>query len=73
MTCEGISAHGSTPEQGANAVIRLFEALKENDFGGDLQTMINFLMEKIGYETNGEKLELQVQMKRPEAQQLTSE
>lgn len=56
VTCEGISAHGSTPEQGANAVIRLFEALKENDFGGDLQTMINFLMEKIGYETNGEKL-----------------
>ena len=37
VTCEGISAHGSTPEQGANAAIRLFEALKENDFGGDFR------------------------------------
>ena len=56
VVCEGISAHGSTPEQGANAAIRLFDALKENEFDGDLKAMIDFLMEKIGYETNGGKL-----------------
>lgn len=56
VTAEGVSAHGSTPEQGENAVIRLFDALKGNDFGGDLQKMIDFIMEKIGWETNGESL-----------------
>ncbi|MCF2683550.1 dipeptidase PepV [Faecalicatena contorta] len=56
VTAEGVSAHGSTPELGKNAAIRLFDALKENHFGGDLQNCIDFLMEKIGWETNGETM-----------------
>ena len=56
VTAEGVSAHGSMPEQGQNAAIRLFDALKGNDFGGDIQKMIDFIMEKIGWETNGKSL-----------------
>lgn len=58
VTAEGVSAHGSTPELGKNAAIRLFDALKENHFGGDLQRMIDFIMEKIGWETNGKSLDI---------------
>lgn len=58
VTAEGVSAHGSTPELGKNAAIRLFDALKENYFGGDLQRMIDFIMEKIGWETNGKSLDI---------------
>lgn len=58
VTAEGVSAHGSTPELGKNAAIRLFDALKENHFGGDVQRMIDFIMEKIGWETNGKSLDI---------------
>lgn len=56
VTAEGVSAHGSTPELGKNAAIRLFDALKENHFGGDLQKCIDFIMEKIGWETDGDAM-----------------
>ncbi|MCF2667198.1 dipeptidase PepV [Faecalicatena contorta] len=56
VTAEGLSAHGSTPELGKNAAVRLFDALKGNCFGGDLQKMIDFIMEKVGWETNGASL-----------------
>ena len=56
VTAEGLSAHGSTPELGKNAAVRLFDALKGNHFGGDLQKMIDFIMEKVGWETNGAAL-----------------
>lgn len=52
----GKSAHGSTPHAGINAGIRLLKAVKGNDFGGDFQKAVDFLMEKIGEETNGESL-----------------
>ena len=58
VTAEGQSAHGSTPELGKNAAIRLFDALKGNHFGGDVQKMIDFFMEKIGWETNGKSLDI---------------
>ncbi|MCF2555448.1 dipeptidase PepV [Faecalicatena contorta] len=58
VTAEGLSAHGSTPHLGKNAAIRLFDALKGNHFGGDLQKMIDFFMDKIGYETNGQSLDI---------------
>ena len=58
VTAEGLSAHGSTPHLGKNAAIRLFDALKGNHFGGDLQKMIDFFMDKIGYETNGKSLDI---------------
>ena len=53
---EGKSAHGSVPHLGENAAIKLLEAVKGNEFGGDFQKMIAFLLEEIGTETNGEKL-----------------
>lgn len=52
----GLSAHGSTPHLGVNAAIKLLNAVKENDFGGDFQKFIDFILGKIGTETNGESL-----------------
>jgi len=52
----GVSAHGSTPHLGVNAAIKLLNAVKENEFGGDFQQLMDFLLEKIGTETNGESL-----------------
>ena len=52
----GTEAHGSTPEIGDNAIINFFEAVKENDFGGDFQKAMDFILTKIGRETNGESL-----------------
>ena len=49
----GVSAHGSTPELGVNAAIRLLNAVKENDFGGDFQKMVDFLLNKVNTEVNG--------------------
>lgn len=53
---EGKSSHGSKPENGVNAAIRLLKAVRKNYFGGDFQRLMDFLLEKIGTETNGEKL-----------------
>ena len=58
VTAEGLSAHGSTPELGKNAAIRLFDALKGNDFGGDFQKCVDFIMEKIGWETDGKAMDI---------------
>lgn len=52
----GVSAHGSTPELGENAAVKLLLAVKENEFGGDFQQFMNFILDKIGTETNGESL-----------------
>lgn len=54
----GFSAHGSTPELGVNAVVKLLNAVKENDFGGDFQQLVNFILEEIGNETNGKTLDI---------------
>lgn len=52
----GLSAHGSTPELGVNAAIKLLNAVKENEFGGDFQRYVDFLLNKIGTEIHGESL-----------------
>lgn len=52
----GLSAHGSTPHLGVNAAIKLLNAVKDNDFGGDFQNYMNFLLNKIGTEVHGESL-----------------
>lgn len=52
----GKSAHGSTPQLGENAAIKLVNAVKENHFGGDFQKLIDFLAEKINTEVHGETL-----------------
>ena len=50
----GLGAHGSMPELGVNAAVKLLNAVKENDFGGDFGRYMNFILEKIGTEVHGE-------------------
>lgn len=52
----GSGAHGSTPQLGINAAVKLFNAVKSNDFGGDFGNMMNFILEYLNGEANGEKL-----------------
>lgn len=56
VEAEGVSAHGSTPALGVNASIRLLRAVKDVKFGGDFQRMADFILEKLGDETNGQTL-----------------
>ena len=56
VEAKGASAHGSTPHLGVNAAVMLLNAVKENEFGGDFQQMMDFILEKIGTETNGKML-----------------
>lgn len=49
----GNGAHGSTPELGVNAAVKLAEAVKHIAFGGDFQKMLNFILEELNGETNG--------------------
>ena len=49
----GVSAHGSTPWQGENAIGRLVQALDNLPFEGEVQQFIHFLATKLGMETNG--------------------
>ena len=56
VLAKGKSSHGSKPENGINAAIRLLKAVQGNHFGGDFQHMMDFLLDKIGTETNGETL-----------------
>lgn len=52
----GLGAHGSTPALGINAAVRLLHAVEENDFGGDFQRMMDFILNKIDEDTTGKKL-----------------
>ena len=52
----GLSAHGSMPYLGVNAAVKLLNAVKDNDFGGDFGRYMNFILEKIGNEYHGESL-----------------
>ena len=54
----GFSAHGSTPELGVNAVVKLLEAVKDNNFEGDFQQLMNFILQEIGNETNGKSMDI---------------
>lgn len=49
----GVSAHGSTPWHGENAIGRLVQALDTLPFEGEMQQIIHFLAEKLGMECNG--------------------
>ncbi len=54
---KGVSAHGSTPEQGINAASHMFRFLNSlNLASGDIKTYIEFYAEKIGLEVNGEAI-----------------
>lgn len=57
----GLSAHGSTPEQGKNAITDLLSKLSELDFCQDLRLFFAFLLRRIGEETDGASLGIQMQ------------
>lgn len=52
----GLGAHGSTPALGKNAAVMLANAVKGNDFGGDFQNMLNFILKYLNGETDGKSL-----------------
>lgn len=54
----GISAHGSTPEKGKNAISHLMLFLGKLDFAGDIKEFIDFFNRYIGLDLNGESLEI---------------
>lgn len=53
VEAEGVSAHGSTPEQGENAVGRLVQALDQLPFVGQWKETVHFLATKLGMESDG--------------------
>lgn len=53
VEAEGVSAHGSTPGLGENAIGRLVLALDTLPFDGEVAKVIHFLAETLGMETDG--------------------
>ena len=53
MEAFGLSAHGSTPELGENAIGRLLIAMTALPLSEELAQKIHFLAERIGMETDG--------------------
>lgn len=53
VEAEGLSAHGSTPGLGENAIGRLILALDTLPFTGELADAIHFLAQTLGMETDG--------------------
>lgn len=56
IKCYGISAHGSTPEKGKNAITHLMMFLGKLDFDGELKEFINYFNKYIGKDLDGESL-----------------
>lgn len=54
----GVSAHGSTPEKGKNAISHLLLFLGKVDFKGDTKEFIDFMNEYIGLNLHGEGLDI---------------
>lgn len=58
---QGTSAHASLPEEGENAIGKLFKILAKIDFSPrDAFNFVSFLSEKIGIETNGDSLGIKI-------------
>ena len=53
MEAFGVSAHGSTPGLGENAIGRLLIAMDNLPLEGELADAVHFLAEKLGMETDG--------------------
>lgn len=53
VEAEGVSAHGSTPELGENAIGRLLLALDTLPFSGEAAEAVHFLAATLGMETDG--------------------
>ena len=58
VEAEGIAVHGSTPEQGENAIGRLAQALNQLPLTGELGDCMAFVAERLGMEVHGESLGL---------------
>jgi succinyl-diaminopimelate desuccinylase len=56
VEAQGVCVHGSTPEEGENAVGRLFLALSRLPLDGDSAELTDFMCRAIGMETRGESL-----------------
>lgn len=56
IEAEGVSAHASRPEQGENAIGKLCLKLKELPLAEEVKEAIGFIVDKIGMETTGETL-----------------
>lgn len=56
MEADGVSAHGSHPEQGQNAIGRLALYLEQLPLEGDAQKAVTFLAETLGMDPYGERL-----------------
>jgi succinyl-diaminopimelate desuccinylase len=56
IKASGVSAHGSTPEKGVNAISILLEFLHSLNFSGDLGEFLAFTHSYIALDVNGEKL-----------------
>ena len=57
LFAEGISAHGSTPEKGVNAISKILSALKDRGLGDNpIDSFVADLTRFIGDDTTGEKL-----------------
>lgn len=52
----GVSAHGSTPAKGKNAIMQLMELFEELEVTSSQRGFIKFLNENIGTDTTGRKL-----------------
>lgn len=61
VEAEGVSAHGSTPDQGENAIGRLVQGLAQFPLSPQLLNVLSFLAEKIGLETDGTSLGIRLQ------------
>jgi succinyl-diaminopimelate desuccinylase len=58
----GVSAHGSTPEKGKNAIAQLVEFLNLIEIEvGDLSSFIRFIANNIGKETDGKSMGIAVE------------
>ena len=56
VEARGVSAHGSTPELGENAIGRLVQFLKDIPLSGGAGEAIAFLADRLGMETDGASL-----------------
>ena len=61
VEAEGISAHGSLPGEGENAIGRLMMALDTLPFEGELADAIHLLATKLGMETDGKSAGIYLQ------------
>lgn len=58
LEADGIPAHGSTPEQGQNAISKLMKKAAEVELSGDIKTFVDFYNKHIGKETDGKSLNI---------------